>query len=64
MNDGLAAMEGLTSREVAERSAGNLIDVPWVESSDVAAAVLFLCSDAARFVTGSEFVLDAGLLTR
>lgn len=64
MNDGLAAMEGLTPREVAERSAGNLIDVPWVESSDVAAAVLFLCSDAARFVTGSEFVLDAGLLTR
>lgn len=64
MNDGLAAMEGLTPREVAERSAGNLIDVPWVESSDVASAVLFLASDAARFVTGSEFILDAGLMTR
>lgn len=64
MNDGLAAMEGLTPREVAERSAGNLIDVPWVESADVAAAVSFLASDAARFITGSEFVLDAGLMTR
>lgn len=64
MNDGLAALEGLTPREVAERSAGNLLPVPWVEPSDVAAAVLWLCSDAARFVTGSQFVLDAGLLTR
>jgi NAD(P)-dependent dehydrogenase (short-subunit alcohol dehydrogenase family) len=64
MNDGLAALEGLTPKEVAERSAGNLINVPWVEPSDVANAVLFLASDKARFVTGSQFVLDAGLLSR
>jgi NAD(P)-dependent dehydrogenase (short-subunit alcohol dehydrogenase family) len=64
MNDGLAALEGLTSREVAERSAGNLLPVPWVEPEDVAGAVVFLASDAARFVTGSQFVLDAGLLSR
>jgi NAD(P)-dependent dehydrogenase (short-subunit alcohol dehydrogenase family) len=64
MNDGLAALEGLTPREVAERSAGNLINVPWVEAEDVANAVVFLASDKARFVTGSQFVLDAGLLSR
>jgi NAD(P)-dependent dehydrogenase (short-subunit alcohol dehydrogenase family) len=64
MNDGLAALEGLTAREVAERSAGNLLAVPWVEPEDVAAAVVFLASDRARFITGSQFVLDAGLLTR
>jgi SDR family mycofactocin-dependent oxidoreductase len=64
MNDGLAALEGLTPREVAERSAGNLLPVPWVEPEDVAEAVVFLASDRARFVTGSQFVLDAGLLTR
>ena len=64
MNDGLAALEGLTPKEVAERSAGNLINVPWVEAEDVANAVVFLASDKARFVTGSQFVLDAGLLTR
>jgi SDR family mycofactocin-dependent oxidoreductase len=64
MNDGLAAMEGLTPREVAERSAGNLLPVPWVEPEDVARAVVFLASDAARFITGSQFVLDAGLLSR
>lgn len=64
MNDGLAALEGATPQEIAERSAGNLIDVPWVEPEDVANAVVFLASDKARYVTGSAFVLDAGLLTR
>jgi NAD(P)-dependent dehydrogenase (short-subunit alcohol dehydrogenase family) len=64
MNDGLAALEGLTPLQVAERSAGNLLPVPWVEPEDVAAAVVFLASSRARFVTGSQFVLDAGLLTR
>lgn len=64
MNDGLAALEGLTTQEIAERSAGNLLPVPWVEPEDVAAAVVFLASDRARFITGSQFVLDAGLLSR
>lgn len=64
MNDGLAELEGSTPREIAERSAGNLINVPWVEAEDVANAVVFLASDKARYVTGSSFVLDAGLLTR
>src|SRR6185437_9139223 len=36
MNDGLAALEGLTPNEIAERSAGNLLPVPWVEPEDVA----------------------------
>jgi NAD(P)-dependent dehydrogenase (short-subunit alcohol dehydrogenase family) len=38
--------------------------VPWIEPEDVAQAVLFLASDRARFVTGSQFTIDAGLLTR
>jgi SDR family mycofactocin-dependent oxidoreductase len=64
MNDGLAELEGSTPLEIAERSAGNLLPVPWIEPEDVAKAVLFLASDDARYVTGSQFVLDAGLLTR
>ena len=53
-----------TPKEIAERSAGNLLDVPWIEPADVAAAVVYLASDRARFITGSQFVLDAGLLSR
>jgi NAD(P)-dependent dehydrogenase (short-subunit alcohol dehydrogenase family) len=64
MNDGLAELEGLTPREIAERSAGNLLPVPWIEPEDVAQAVLYLASEKARFVTGTGLVLDAGLLTR
>ncbi|MCL2301438.1 MAG: SDR family oxidoreductase [Firmicutes bacterium] len=63
MNDGLAALEGKTPMEIAEASAGNLQPVPWIESEDVAAMVLYLASERARFVTGAQFVLDAGLLT-
>ncbi len=63
LNDGLAAMEGKTPQEIAEASAGNLLPVPWVEVEDVAEAVVFLVSDKARYVTGSQYVLDAGLLT-
>lgn len=64
MNDGLAALEGLTPREIAERSAGNLLPVPWIEPEDVAQAVLYLASERGRFITGAPLVLDAGLLTR
>jgi SDR family mycofactocin-dependent oxidoreductase len=64
MNDGLAELEGLTPLQVAERSAGNLLPVPWVEPEDVAEAVVYLASERARFITGSQFVLDAGLLCR
>jgi NAD(P)-dependent dehydrogenase (short-subunit alcohol dehydrogenase family) len=62
--DGLAAMEGATPIEIAERSAGNLLPVPWIEPRDVAEALRFVVSDRARYMTGTAFVIDAGLLTR
>ena len=65
MNDGLAELEGASALEIAERSAGNLLPgVPWIETRDVAELVLYLASDRARFATGAQFTLDAGLLTR
>jgi Enoyl-(Acyl carrier protein) reductase len=47
-----------------ERSAGNLLPIPWIEPGDVAEAVRFLVSDRARYMTGTTLVIDAGLLTR
>ena len=64
MNDGLAEMEGTTPIEIAERSAGNLLRTPWIETEEVVEAVKFIASDRAKYITGSQFVLDAGLLTR
>jgi SDR family mycofactocin-dependent oxidoreductase len=64
MNDGLAFLEGATPNQIAERSAGNLQPVPWIEPEEVAAAVVYLASERARHITGTQFVIDAGLLTR
>ena len=61
MNDGLAALEGLDPKEIAERSAGNLLPVPWIEPEDVAHARGLSASDRARYVTGAPFLIDAGL---
>ena len=64
MNDGLAELEGTTPTEIAERSAGNLLRTPWIETEDIVEAVKYIASDKARYMTGNQFVLDAGLLTR
>jgi NAD(P)-dependent dehydrogenase (short-subunit alcohol dehydrogenase family) len=64
LNDGLAELEGMTTQEIAERSAGNLLPVPWIEPRDVAEAVLYLAGESGRYITGTTLVLDAGLLTR
>jgi SDR family mycofactocin-dependent oxidoreductase len=40
----------------------NKIPVPWVEAEDVAAAVAWLLSDDARFVTGAALPVDAGAM--
>jgi NAD(P)-dependent dehydrogenase (short-subunit alcohol dehydrogenase family) len=62
--DCLSFLEGKTTQEIAETSGGNLQPVPWIELEDVANAVIYLASDQARFITGSQFVIDAGLLSR
>lgn len=41
-------------------SARNLLPIPWVQPIDVANAVVFLASDEARFITGTQLVVDAG----
>jgi (+)-trans-carveol dehydrogenase len=34
--------------------------VPWVEPRDISNAVIFLCSDEARYITGVDLPVDAG----
>jgi SDR family mycofactocin-dependent oxidoreductase len=51
-----------TAADAAEvLQARNLLPVPWVEPVDVANAVVFLASDQARYITGTQLVVDAGL---
>jgi SDR family mycofactocin-dependent oxidoreductase len=44
----------------ASALTGNLLPVPFVEPEDVTAAVLFLVSDGARYITGTALPVDAG----
>ena len=39
----------------------NALPVPLVEDVDISNAVLFLISDEARYVTGLQFKVDAGV---
>ena len=39
----------------------NLLDGPMIEPEDVTEAVLFLVSDAPRWITGEDTKVDAGL---
>jgi (+)-trans-carveol dehydrogenase len=38
----------------------NLLPVPWVAPVDISNAIVWLCSDAARYVTGITLPVDAG----
>jgi (+)-trans-carveol dehydrogenase len=42
----------------------NALPVPWIESSDVSNAVLFLASDEARYITGISLPVDAGAVIK
>lgn len=38
--------------------------VAWIEPEDVSDAVLFLCSDAAKYITGAALPIDAGNIVK
>ncbi|MBN7414054.1 Putative short chain dehydrogenase/reductase [Mycobacteroides abscessus subsp. abscessus] len=55
-------LEHPTVEDAAEAlAARTLLPVPWVEAVDISNAVVFLASDEARYITGTQLVVDAGL---
>ena len=51
--------------DVREAFTGlNLLEVPWIEPSDISEAVLYLAADSGRYVTGSLHKVDAGWITK
>jgi NAD(P)-dependent dehydrogenase (short-subunit alcohol dehydrogenase family) len=42
----------------------NLLDVPVIDVSDVSEAVLYLCGQSGRYVTGVTLPVDAGLTVK
>lgn len=41
-------------------SGATMLPIPWVQSSDISNAVLFLASEESRFITGVALPIDAG----
>lgn len=61
--DLFAGREGATFEDAEPAmKALNLLDTALVEPEDVSAAILFLVSDAARYITGVQLPVDAGAL--
>src|SRR4051795_9339070 len=60
------AVEELFGGEFPEptEDVANLLDVMLVEPEDISAAVAFLASDEARYITGVALPVDAGMLVR
>jgi (+)-trans-carveol dehydrogenase len=59
-------LENPTEDDVREPFEGlNILPgVAWLEPEDVSDAVLFLCSDAAKFITGVALPIDAGNIVK
>ena len=59
-------LENPTEDDVREpfESLNILPGVAWIEPEDVSDAVVFLCSDAAKFITGVALPIDAGNIVK
>ncbi len=64
MVEGLAEIAGVTKEQMIAASATNVLPVAMVEAQDIANAALFLASDDARYLTGQELKVDAGLMIK
>jgi NAD(P)-dependent dehydrogenase (short-subunit alcohol dehydrogenase family) len=57
-------LEGLAEETKGGPDMGNALPVQMLEPEDIANAVLWLVSDAARYVTGVTLPVDAGYVNK
>jgi SDR family mycofactocin-dependent oxidoreductase len=58
---GLSPGSAENENAAAEAFKGlNSMPIPWIEPEDIANAALYLCSDAGRYVSGTQLRVDAG----
>jgi NAD(P)-dependent dehydrogenase (short-subunit alcohol dehydrogenase family) len=57
-------LDGLAQEEQGGPDMGNALPVQTLEPEDIANAVLWLVSDAARYVTGVTLPVDAGYVNK
>jgi NAD(P)-dependent dehydrogenase (short-subunit alcohol dehydrogenase family) len=62
MNDAMAALFAANDPGLATMQ--NALPIPILQPEDIASAVAFLVSDAAHFITGTAWPLDAGFTVR
>lgn len=64
--DGIVEAEGESALTQVSDASGhmNVLDEQLIEPEDIAEAVLWLSSDAARFVTGTALPVDAGMTAK
>lgn len=66
LNDSMRALQQQAAAGGSNTISGmlNALPLQMLEAEDIADAVAFLVSDEAKFITGTEWALDAGFMIR
>ena len=57
-----AEKQNISYEQAVEESKSIIPQGEFIEPDDIASAVLFLVSDEARYITGTQMIVDGGLI--